>query len=249
VSSADLTPDLAARRLMVAALWDSVAEAAGFSPDDVAYWISEETPEEIRDRVAMYFLPGPDPDPPFAFTQTQLEEATSDEMAERHRIIVHVDYELPENLGPEATEAFLAAVLRHELEHARQAQAPGGRQALEVDQNLVDPVLSKKAGGIKGGARYYNMKPSELDANAAASVYVRSHFPEAVPALLETEIGEMLRSHTEPEDPGTLLRRTVCFLFQFKAIAETLSAPLPASAHLRIYGGSEAEGLWKRLVS
>ncbi len=65
--------------------------------------------------------------------------------------MMHIDYELPEGLDPEATEAFFAAVLRHVLEHARQAKAPGGRKALEVDQNLVDPVLFERAGGINRG--------------------------------------------------------------------------------------------------
>lgn len=241
--------DFAARRNAVAAIWDGVVAGAGFSPDEVAYWTSVDTPEKIHDRAAMYFLPGGDPGPPYAFTKDQLEEATSDEMAERHRIIVHIDYELPKDLEPGTVEAFFAAVLRHELEHARQAQAPGGRLALEVDQNLVDPVLFKRAGRIKGGAEYYNMKPSELDAIAAASVYVRSRFPEAVSALLETEIGAMLRSNTEPEDPASLLRRTVCFLFQFRAIAEELAAPLSVSAHLETYGGSEAAEIWDLLTS
>lgn len=249
VASTNPSPDFAARRRAVVAAWEGVIDAAGFSPDEVAYWISEETPEEIRDRTAMYFLPGPDPDPPHAFTSDQLEEATSDEMIERHRIIVHVDYGLPDGLSSKAVEAFFAGVLRHELEHARQAQAPSGRLALEVDQNLVDPVLIERAGGIKGGTEYYNMKPSELDANAAASVYLRSRFPDSVSALLETDVAAMLRSNTEPEDRASLLRRTVCFLFQFRAIAEGLAAPLPVSAHLDTYGGSEAAEVWELLTT
>lgn len=243
-------PDLDARRRAVQAVWEGAVEAAGFSQDQVAYWISEETPSEIRDRAAMYFLPGPDPDPPYAFSEAQLEEATDDEMAERHRIVIHIDYELPENLDLGAIEAYFAVVVRHELEHARQVDAPDGRLALEVDQNLVDPVLFERAGGIKGGAEYHNMKPSELDANAAASVYVRSRFPDEVPILLDAEVcGSMLRSNTEPEDPASLLRRTVCFLFQFRSIAEALSAPLPVAAHLELYGGSDAVAIWDHLTA
>jgi hypothetical protein len=250
MSRPDPTPDLAARRRAIASLWVGVVEDAGFSPDEVAYWNSEETPSEIRDRAAMYFLPGPNPDPPYAFTDAQFEEATADDMCERHRIMVHVDYELPADLEAEPVKAFFAAILRHELEHARQAQAPGGRLALEVDQNLVDPVLFERAGGIKGGAEYYNMKPSELDANAAASVYVRSRFPDEVPVLLEAEAcGAMLRSNTEAEDPASLLRRTVCFLFQFRSIAEALSEPLPVASRLDLYGGADAAAIWDHLTA
>ncbi|HKO17421.1 MAG TPA: hypothetical protein VJU82_00895 [Acidobacteriaceae bacterium] len=220
------------------------------SRDQVAYWISDETPSTIRDRAAMYFLPGPDPDPPHALSETQLEEATDDQMATRHRIVIHIDYELPEYFDSAAVEAFFAAVVRHELEHARQAEAPDGRLALEVDQNLVDPLLFRRAGGIKGGAEYYNMKPSEMDANAAASVYVRSRFPDQVPILLEADVcGAMLRSNTEPEDPASLLRRNVCFLFQFRSIAEALSAPLPVASHLELYGGADAAAIWSHLTA
>jgi len=243
------TPDLDARRRAVAAVWDDAVEAAGFSQDQVAYWISEETPSEIRDRAAMYFLPGSDPDPPYAFSEAQLAEATYDAMAERHRIVIHIDFELPENFDLAAIQAFFAAVFRHELEHARQADAPDGRRALEVDQNLVDPVLSMRAGGIKGGAEYYNMKPSELDANAAASVHVRSRFPDQVPILLAAEVcGAMLRSNTEPEDPASLLRRTVCFLFQFRSIAEALSESVPVASRLDLYGGADAAAIWDHLT-
>lgn len=206
MNEADATIDFTTRRRAVSDEWERVVRASGFSTEEVAYWTSDETPEKIQDRAAMYFLPGPDPSPPFAFTDEQLKEATSDEMARRHRIMIHLDYRLPDGLGPEATKAYLAAVVRHELEHARQADAPQGRAALEIDQGIINPVLSGKAGGIKGGAEYHNMKPSEMDANAAASVYVREHYPDAVGALLDSDIGQMVRSHTGPEGPATLLQ-------------------------------------------
>jgi hypothetical protein len=249
MSTPDLTIDIAACRQAVYDEWDRVLGAAGFSAEEVAYWTSDETPEEIKDRAAMYFLPGPDPDPPFAFTDEQLAEATSDEMSERHRIMVHLDYRLPDGLGPDGVRAYYAAVLRHELEHARQAEAPQGRAALEVDQGIVDPVLRKKAGGIKGGAEYHNMKPSEMDANAAASVYVRKYHSEAVPALLDSNIGQMVRSHTEPEDPATLLRRTLCFLVQLRAVAEGWAEPLSIAGYLAACGGTDAEEMWAQLTA
>lgn len=249
MSTPDLTIDIAARRQAVSDEWDRVLEAAGFSAEEVAYWTSDETPEEIKDRAAMYFLPGPDPDPPFAFADGQLAEATSDEMSERHRIMVHLDYRLPDGLRPDGVRAYYAAVLRHELEHARQAEAPQGRAALEVDQGIIDPVLSRKAGGIKGGAEYHNMKPSEMDANAAASVYVWKYHSEAVPALLDSSIGQMVRSHTEPEDPATLLRRTLCFLVQLRSVAEGWAEPLSISGYLAACGGTDAEEMWAQLTA
>lgn len=241
--------DLEALRGFMGGEWDRAVADAGLDPETVAYWIADETPDEIRDRGAMYFTPGRDPDPPYALTDEQYAEATSPEFCGRHRIVIHLDYELPAGLSDDAVKAYFAAVIRHELEHARQQQAQGGQEALEVDQNLVDPVLSHKAGGIKGGAVFYNYKPMEMDANAAAAVYVRTHYGDVVDELLETSIANMVRSNTVPEDPGSLLRRTVCFLFQFRLIAERLADPIPVAEHLRLYGGHEAAELWEFLTA
>jgi hypothetical protein len=231
----------------VQAEWPRAVEDAGLDPDGLAYWIAEESPPEIRDRGAMYFRPGQDPDPPYAFSAEQLAAAVSPAFADRHRIVVHADYELPGGLSEAGTEAYFAAVIRHELEHARQGEVPEGKAALEIDQRLVDEVLAHKAGGISGGAVFYNYKPMEMDANAAASIYIRERFPDTVEELLRSPIANMARSNTRPEPPSSLLVRTVCFLFQFRSIAESLAEPLPFSAHLRTYGGEEAARIWDQL--
>lgn len=239
----------AALRDFIAVEWPRVVADAGFDPKDVAYWISEDTPRKIRDRAAMYFLPGRDPDPPFAFSKEQFAEATSPPFYDRHRIIIHLDYFFPEEMSQAATEGFFAAVMRHELEHARQADAPSGRAALEMDQGLVDDVLFRKAGRIKGGAAIYNCKPIEMDANAAAAVYARKHHPSAVDELLGSDAGSFVRSNTGPESLDSLLLRTVCFLFQFRSIADELSEGHPFEGRLRLFGGDEAADLWVHLVS
>jgi hypothetical protein len=238
-----------ALRDFIATEWPRVVADAGFGLEAVAYWISEDTPRKIRDRAAMYFLPGRDPDPPFAFSKEQYAEATSPSFYDRHRIIVHLDYDFPEEMSQEATEGFFAAVMRHELEHARQADAPDGRAALEVEQNLVDEVLFRKAGRLTGGAAIYNCKPIEMDANAAAAVYARKHHPSVVDELLGSDVGSFVRSKTGPESLDSLLRRTVCFLFQFRSIADELSEGIPFEERLRLYGGDEAADLWVQLVS
>lgn len=227
--------------------WQRAVLDAGLDSDGVAYWIAAGTPSEIRDRGAMYFRPGQDPDPPYAFSAEQLAEAISPTFADLHRIVIHADYELPGGLSEAGTEAYFAAVIRHELEHARQGEVPEGKAALEIDQGLVDEVLAHKVGGIRGGAAFYNYKPMEMDANAAASIYVRERFPDTVEELLRSPIANMVRSNTRPEPPSSLLVRTVCFLFQFRSIAESLAEPLPFSAHLRTYGGEEAAHIWNLL--
>lgn len=159
-----------------------------------------------------------------------------------------MDYDLPGEMSQAATEGFFAAVIRHELEHARQADAPGGRAALEIDQHLVDEVLFRKAGRLRGGAAIYNCKPIEMDANAAAAIYAKKHYPSAVGELLESDAGSFVRSNTGPESLDSLLRRTVCFLFQFRSIVDELSGDLPFEERLRLFGNDDAADLWTHLV-
>jgi hypothetical protein len=239
---------LEALRKFVPGEFERAAEDAGFDLNRVAHWISEQTPAEILDRGAMYFTPKQNPEAPHALTDAQYAEATSIAFRDRHRIVVHLDYMLPSDLSFEATKAYFAAVLRHELEHARQQEASGGQAALEIDQALVDLVLRHKVGGLSGGAVIYNCKPIEIDANAAAAVYVRRHYPHTVDELLSTPVANLVRSNTGPEDPGTLLRRTVCFLFQFQSIAERLSGQVGVAEHLRLYDEAAAD-LWRSLVT
>ncbi len=221
---------------------------AGFSKDQVAFWIAHQTPLEIRDRGAMYFRPVQDPDPPYALTAEQYAEAISPELRDRHRVIVHLDYAVPPGLSPLATRALFGAMLRHELEHARQAEAPGGDAALLIDQELIDPVLSRKVGGLAGGAVFYSFKPIEMDANAASASYVRQYYPAVVDELLGCPCANLVRSNTGPERVDTLPRRTVCFLFQFRSIAEALVAPSKVDLHLRTYSDDAAD-VWSELAA
>jgi hypothetical protein len=66
----------------------------------------------------MYFTPHQDPDRPYALSEEQYAEATSPRFRGRHRIAVHLDYQLPAGLSLGAAKAYFAAVLRHELERA-----------------------------------------------------------------------------------------------------------------------------------
>ena len=248
MTSSDKASRLQALREFVPNEWERVVSDAGFDQDEVAYWISEQTPSEILDRGAMYFTPGRDPDPPHALTDGQFAEATSNAFRSRHRVVIHLDYELPPRLGLDATKAYFAAVLRHELEHARQQREPHGQAALEIDQAFVDLVLQHKVGGLAGGAAMYNFKPTEMDANAAAALYVRQHYAPWADELLDSPVANLVRSNTGPEDPGTLLRRTVCFLFLFRSIVERLAAPIGVAEHLRVYDTAAAD-LWRDLAA
>lgn len=70
-----------------------------------------------------------------------------------------------------------AALLRHELEHARQFDAVGAG-VFDLQDFLENDVLSEVAGGLDGcGGGLINAVPTEIDSNAAASVFISARFP------------------------------------------------------------------------
>jgi hypothetical protein len=71
-------------------------------------------------------------------------------------------------------DPIILAVLRHELEHARQWKWGGGKKAFELaaaERDLMDDVGYRC---LPANGQIYNLVPIELDANGAASQFVRS---------------------------------------------------------------------------
>jgi hypothetical protein len=106
-----------------------------------------------------------------------------------------------------------AALIRHELEHARQIDA---RPEIEGLHALAEEVL----GGQPGSGRLYQEMPAEADANAASGVWVRSYFgDDRIAQLLaeDTPDAAALRPSTPPPDMSDLPERMIEF---FVSIAD-----------------------------
>jgi len=229
----------------VAEEWKAAVTDAGFDEEAVAIWALEQAPPEGKSgSVAQWFIPHVSLDPPHGLSEEELGEAESEE-AHKHRVIVYLRYPAFHELSPSAARAFLGAVLRHELEHAKQHER-WGNELFFMDSALIDPALSARVGQLPGGAQLYNLKPMELDANAASARYLREHHPDAVAEILESEHGGFARCLTAPQDLDTLLVRTVSFLYLFRGEAVALADPLAVPAHLRLYEEAAAE-LWDEL--
>jgi hypothetical protein len=151
----------------------------------------------------------------------RLAEANAPGTLWRHRVAVYED--LDEDDVVEL--AYLAGVLRHEIEHGRQRDAARDAFAL---YDLVDVVCSSAADGdIERYHDLINGQPLEVDGHAAASAHVRARYPEAVPELLGGPDKYLVEQSSPPADPETLLDRTIEYLWQFR---ETCNEParLPA---------------------
>jgi len=125
--------------------------------------------------------------------------------------------------------AFLAAVMRHELEHCRQWEA--GSNAYKL-YSLVDQVIQLVCGDDEARAgELINTQPIEGNANAASSAYLRRRYPEAIPALAAGEDHFLADWIDPPGQPEQLVERTFAFLHQFADICNDREG-LPVNTRL-----------------
>jgi hypothetical protein len=106
----------------------------------------------------------------------------------------------------------IAPVLRHELEHARQWQLGGGTPTFRLAA-AIQRVLDACYGDLPYSGQIYNLSPHELDANGAASRFIRKlHGDEQADSLAndpQLDTG-LFRRRPVPEPPDTLPTRLIC---------------------------------------
>jgi|SRR5665213_1997187 len=106
-----------------------------------------------------------------------------------------------------------AGLLRHELEHTNQYERFG--KLLQQLHARAESILIQYAGGIEGSAQLYNKIPMEVDANAAASAFVRSIFGDA---LIDSRVANgdehiaLFRRQAPPEPIESLRTRMEGFV-------------------------------------
>lgn len=163
---------------------------------------------------AAWFRPHADierDDPHFPGDDAQREEANSDECRNLHRIAVPAE---PDD------RVLFAALVRHELEHARQWDAQP--VIFDLQGFIEDDVLSEIAGGLDGcGGGLINTVPSEMDCNAAASVYIASRFGSGEIQPIRNGPNRFLAcSLIGPLPPETLPKRMIAFAYIHRAAVE-----------------------------
>jgi hypothetical protein len=127
---------------------------------------------------------------------------------------------------------MFAALLRHELEHARQWDALGVG-LFDLQDFLEADVLPEVAGGLDGCAgTLINSVPTEIDCNAAASIYISSRFPEEQLAELRDGPRRFLAcSLIAPAPRETLVRRMIAFAYIYCAAVEAHALRRGFSVH------------------
>ena len=206
-------------QLTVEEEWRAALEHAGLDPIGFQLFVLEgERPDNAPH--AAYYNPG------LAIvgtgTLSEEQEDRINEGIDNHRVSVW-----KAGVDDPVARALLAAKIRHELEHAVQWIECGDGIFKLAD--LGDHVLRKKLGDTPKGAAYYQLKPTENDANAAASMYVRDRYPERVASLLAMDEGlALVRSIVPSEPTDTLVVRSVAFLFLLKNETEAMLASPPA---------------------
>jgi hypothetical protein len=226
--------------------WPAAVKHADLPEDKLSLWKGEVTPKELRSVAAQHFGPHLNPDPPYAFSVEQYAEATSPAMREKHRIVMHLDYVFPDGLSSDAVKALIGALLRHELQHARQVER-WGPDLFNIYDQFVYPAMGHFFGGSIPGS-YVNNLPIELDANAAAAEYLREHHREHINGILKTDCANLARITQPPQPVGTLMARTIAFLYVYKQQVEELTGDIPVLTRLGIYDEGAAD-TWRRLTS
>jgi hypothetical protein len=226
--------------------WVVALAHAGFSGSQAKHWVC--TGHEAHKRVgsAVYFKPIQAPDGVDFLTAEQRAEVLSETYAQVHRVFLFEEaFELDEE--PELVSALAGALLRHELEHARQRDH-WGSDFVDLDEERIQDAIEVKAGGVPGSNWLYNCKPSEMDANSASSQFLRDHHPLQVDAIRAGEARQLAGFNTGPEPIDTLRERTIGFLLQFRQILEERAHPLSVSAYLKLHDRKAAE-LWDVIVA
>jgi hypothetical protein len=131
-----------------------------------------------------------------------LDEMNDETCIDGYRVVVFRD----------RTLEGMAALIRHELEHARQRDAHG--QRLMELYNVAENVIAERVGGLAGGGFLYQVIPIEMDANAAAAVLARECFgAERIDELLRAgdKDAAAFRSLVGPAPIETLPERMIRF--------------------------------------
>ncbi|HET8895294.1 MAG TPA: hypothetical protein VFM96_14475 [Gaiellaceae bacterium] len=145
----------------------------------------------------------------------------------------------------------VAALIRHELEHARQRDAHG--QRLMELYNIAENVISERVGGLPGGGFLYQVIPVEMDANAAASSFIREHFSqERIDELLHAgdKDGSAFRSLVGPGPIEELPERMMHFFATIPDLCDRCAERnnLTFQELLDIHGWRGAGALYTRLL-
>jgi hypothetical protein len=135
--------------------------------------------------------------------ERRLDEANAPEHINLHRVSLRVDDDV----------AVTAGRMRHELEHARQYDALR-RAIFKLYDFIKDDALPYRAGGLDGCAGdLINAIPSEIDANAAASMHLWERHPDEVARICDSNCRALACSLVGPEPFETLPARMVAFAF------------------------------------
>jgi hypothetical protein len=110
------------------------------------------------------------------FSAASIGEANLMTHLSQHRIGIRSEFGATD---PEAC-AVVLGLARHELQHARQYGGPNRKELHALDK-IADSIARANDGAHS--TSFYRLKPTELDANAAAASLVRNALPDVVEQL------------------------------------------------------------------
>jgi hypothetical protein len=237
-----MMPTVAMSEAEIQAEFDAALTDGGLASDRVRFSRLAALQTEGGEVGAAWFRPNTDikqQDRGFPGDDRQRDEANSADNRVLHRVTVPAE---------PSDRATFAALVRHELEHARQWDAMLG--IFDLHDFLEYDVLPEAAGGLNGCAgALINAIPDEMDCNAASSVYIAGRFSyDEVKAVRDGPRRYLACSLLPPLPPDTLPARMIAFAFVHRAAVERHAERrnFPVASILGAVNNN-APALWARL--
>jgi hypothetical protein len=189
-------------------LWHAAREDAGYSATEArCYPFGGRPPGTCH--WATYFQPGNAIYRTSCYPLTPGQVTDSAQYGNAHRVTIFA--------GARAQE--VEALLRHELEHARQRDAYGDMFSI---YEMILETLFNQFGGEAGVGVLYNLVPMEQDANAAAAALMYDTESPIPPAVLDGEHGVLFRHPSGPPPMPSLGPRMLAFASIYGGTFETV---------------------------
>ena len=205
--------------LVIVAAWRAALDHAGLRDDHFHLIVCPGSPRAGNAPKAAWYEPGETLSKDKILTGATLEEANEPAHSGRHRIAAFE----PVDGSNEMEVATLEARLRHEIEHARQYMR-WGEELLTLNSVIDD--LARCYGGERGYEAFYNAKPSERDAHAAAALLLRDrHGREVSAQILDTDSDwELAMARMPPGDLRELPIRSLSYAYSFAEMVQRENA-------------------------
>lgn len=183
------------------AAFDCARKDARLAADEV-FFVPFSVPPPPTISAAAFYEPGAVPSPQEAGVLDASGLAIMQERRGKFRVTCYLGF---------PSDEHTTGIIRHELEHVVQFKGGGGTRTFKLAKALYEVLDHVGYQALPANGQVYNLIPIELDANGAASRFVRIVYGAEHADRLAREVDPgIFRRRPGPEDVETLPMRLIC---------------------------------------